>query len=359
MVSTSDITTPQGCKKLLDEALVEGQIGGIYNLAVILQDSILENQTPDKFRESFLPKANATRYLDELSRVLCSQLQQFVVFSSASCGRGNAGQSNYGMANSIMERIIEQRVKDKLPGKAIQWGAIGEVGLVAEMAKDKIDLEIAGTIQQRISACLDVMDQLINNNEPIVSSMVVAQKRKGGKLNVIESVLHIMGIRDLKTISQKSSLAELGMDSLMAVEIKQALEREFEINLTAQDLRVLTFAKLQEISNANNDPATRTKLLSAENELDDDDSSKLFRSFGDEKISKQTILKANNLDPDKFDECALLVPGVEGVVGDALLKIAKDLKIPSFVLQLHKSAEKITVTEIVASVTGVITFQFI
>lgn len=53
--------------------------------------------------------------------------RDFVVFSSVSCGRGNAGQTNYGMANSVMERICEQRKRDGLPGVAIQWGAIGEV----------------------------------------------------------------------------------------------------------------------------------------------------------------------------------------------------------------------------------------
>lgn len=98
-----------------------GAVGGIFNLAVLLRDSIFENQTVETFAESFAPKVFATRYLDELSRVLCQRLQYFVVFSSASCGRGNAGQSNYGMANSIMERIIEKRVRDNLPGKAIQW----------------------------------------------------------------------------------------------------------------------------------------------------------------------------------------------------------------------------------------------
>lgn len=111
----------EGCKELLINSLTHGQIGGIFNLAVLLQDSIFENQSTEKFKECFEPKANATRYLDELSRSLCSKLQYFVIFSSASCGRGNAGQTNYGMANSIMERIIEQRVQEKLPGKAIQW----------------------------------------------------------------------------------------------------------------------------------------------------------------------------------------------------------------------------------------------
>lgn len=93
-------------------------------MAVLLIDSILENQSCDKYFESFGPKVFATKYLDELSRVLCQRLKYFVVFSSASCGRGNAGQTNYGMANSIIERIIEKRVEDNLPGKAIQWVSI-------------------------------------------------------------------------------------------------------------------------------------------------------------------------------------------------------------------------------------------
>lgn len=51
----------------------------------------------------------------------------FIVFSSVSCGKGNAGQTNYGMSNSIMERICEARQRDGYSGKAIEWGAIGEV----------------------------------------------------------------------------------------------------------------------------------------------------------------------------------------------------------------------------------------
>jgi acyl carrier protein len=58
------------------------------------------------------------------------------------------------------------------------------------------------------------------------------------------------GIRDLKTVSLHSTLAELGMDSMMAVEIKQSLEQEFEVFLTAQEIRSLTFARLQELSAA-------------------------------------------------------------------------------------------------------------
>jgi fatty acid synthase len=57
----------------------------------------------------------------------------------------------------------------------------------------------------------------------------------------------VAGIRDLKTISPHSTLAELGMDSMTAVEIKQSLEQEFEVFLTPQEIRSLTFARLKEM----------------------------------------------------------------------------------------------------------------
>lgn len=57
-----------------------------------------------------------TKNLDIASRTLCPTLDYFVAFSSVSCGRGNAGQSNYGFANSTMERICEMRQSVGLPG---------------------------------------------------------------------------------------------------------------------------------------------------------------------------------------------------------------------------------------------------
>ncbi len=62
-------------------------------------------------------KYNGTKYLDQFTRKYSQKsLDYFVVFSSISCGRGNAGQTNYGYANSTMERICEQRQRDSLPG---------------------------------------------------------------------------------------------------------------------------------------------------------------------------------------------------------------------------------------------------
>lgn len=63
VVSTDNITTRNGCERLFKTALQLGPIGGIFNLAVVLRDSILENQSVEKFVECMLPKATATEYL--------------------------------------------------------------------------------------------------------------------------------------------------------------------------------------------------------------------------------------------------------------------------------------------------------
>lgn len=126
------------------------------------------------------------------------------------------------------------------------------------------------------------MDYFLKQEHPVVASMVVAEKRSGGSgsgtivdtvANILGSVLFLFskirshekrknevftqyfnlyftGLKDLKTVSLHSTLAELGMDSMMGVEIKQTLEREFEVFLTPQDIRSLTFAKLYEIAAA-------------------------------------------------------------------------------------------------------------
>lgn len=120
-VSLSDATTPTGAKLLVGDAVQLAPVGGIFNLAVQLRDGLLQNQSPSEFGAVMAAKAWATIYLDEVTRRMCPRLEHFVVFSSVSCGRGNSGQTNYGMANSVMERVVEQRRALGLPGKAIQW----------------------------------------------------------------------------------------------------------------------------------------------------------------------------------------------------------------------------------------------
>lgn len=350
LIHTADISTLEGCRSLLQDAAKMGPVGGIFNLAVALRDGIFANQTPELFVESLSPKAVATQHLDVLSRKLCPKLEHFVVFSSVSCGRGNAGQTNYGMANSVMERIIEIRHKDGLPAKAIQWGAVGEVGLVADMAEDKIDMEIGGTLQQRISSCIQELDNLLSAKSAIVASMVVAEKRSGrsGNESIIDTVMNIMGIRDLKSVSLGTTLSEMGMDSLMAVEIKQSLERDFELVLTPQDLRALTFQKLQEyMETREKDNTDAVKMIFAsEGSLLGMDL--LLHNLGDEAHCNQVMYTLETSAPFSKPSVPtnIIIPGMEGTAGQAWYNIGSNLMSRANVLQLHQFAKLETVSEI-------------
>ncbi|XP_032664083.1 fatty acid synthase-like [Odontomachus brunneus] len=249
----ADASIHKDCASILNSAAVMGPVDAVFNLAVVLKDAIYKNQTVETFEESFKPKAKATKMLDELSRRMCPDLRHFIIFSSVSCGQGNGGQTNYSMANSIIERICEKRVQDGFPGMAIQWGVVGDVGLVVDMMEDNKELVIGGKLQQKILSCLQSLDAFLVQSRPIVGSMVVAKKETDlkGEMNILETVANIMGLKDIKIVGYHTPLSEIGMDSMTVVEVKQTLEREFDVYLTAQDIRNLTIKKLRKMANTN------------------------------------------------------------------------------------------------------------
>ncbi|XP_036148675.1 fatty acid synthase isoform X2 [Monomorium pharaonis] len=349
IIKDIDVTDPKDCEYLLRTAESEASVDAIFNLGVVLKDNILKNQTTETFAESFQSKARATQTLDKLSRKFCPKLRNFVVFSSVSCGRGNAGQSNYGMANSVMERVCEKRAEEGLPGLAIQWGAVGDVGLVADMQENDKELIIGGTLQQKISCCLDELDKFLLQTRPVVSSMVVAEKKSGSGEHdsPIKAVAGILDIKDMKVVSQNTSLAELGMDSMMAVEIRQTLEREFDIFLTTQEISNLTFAKLDKMSNTNVNNYDKQH----ENNLNADKGTyeiKLPVGILEDKdfISElyfDLLTEKQNATTEVF-----LIPGIDGC-GTIFDNLAADIKFSA--TSLHYSINNTNATDVILETT--------
>lgn len=339
---TSNVTEEQGCRELIEEASRLGSVGGIFNLAVALRDGMFENQNAKLFKESFGPKAVATRHLDEISRKLCPDLENFVIFSSVSCGRGNAGQSNYGMANSIMERIIERRHEKQFPGKAIQWGAVGDVGLLADLQEKNTDMQISGTLPQRITSCIEVLDTLLTSDEPIVASMVVAEKQfvEFNRNNVIESLFNILGIRDKKSVSMDSPLSKLGLDSLMTVEITQLLEREFSLFLSLKELQSITLHELEQRTKSKESVAKETLQIPKQSGLE-----MLLKNMSNELRNDETIVCLKNDAKDK-NMRVLIVPGIEGVTAPVWEKLAAKLNHDVYILQLSRATRAETLTDI-------------
>lgn len=57
----------------------------------------------------------------------------------------------------------------------------------------------------------------------------------------------LLGVRDVNNLNADSSLGDLGLDSLMGVEIRQILERDYDIVMAMREIRQLTINKLQEM----------------------------------------------------------------------------------------------------------------
>ncbi|XP_071547019.1 fatty acid synthase-like [Panulirus ornatus] len=248
-VLTQDASTTTSATLLLQMAAEDGPVGGIFHLAMVLKDSLLENQSSETFHFVNHVKGNGAVALDAASRVCCPNLHLWVAFSSIACGKGNAGQTNYGWANSVCERVVEARVKAGLPGVAIQWGGVGDVGVLADTLGD---IEVAGTKPQSVRSVLECLDMLLLGATPVVSSLCLATK-KSGKADgssggsLVKSIANVLGMKDVSKAPLDVTLGDLGLDSLMSVEVKQTLEREADLVLTAAQVRELTLRTLQDM----------------------------------------------------------------------------------------------------------------
>ena len=186
------------------------KIGGIFHLQLILIDGLFENQTPENFNRICSVKSKSLENMDLISRKLYPNIEYFIAFSSVVSSRGNAGQSNYGYTNAVMDRICELRRSDGLNGLSIHWGPIGDVGYVAENIGN--EFQLSGTIQQRITSCLTVLDRILQSNLTICSSFVncdtnIINNHKF-KYDLMKRVAYILGNieRSSFIISNKFSL---------------------------------------------------------------------------------------------------------------------------------------------------------
>ncbi|CAG2166966.1 unnamed protein product [Oppiella nova] len=249
LVSTANGMTIEGTQQLLNEAKNLGPIGGVFHLALALYNELFEQQFLEDFCAAVDIKHKIFAHLDQLSRQLAYKLDYFVVFSSVSCGKGNGGQSNYGFGNSMCERICDERRRDGLHGLAVQYGPIGDVGVMGGVDQG---LGFTSMRKQRIHSCCDVLDKLLAMNTPIVTSYIrVNNQTKEGTLeqNFIESIWRDMNI-DPNVTPNDTTLADIGMESMFAVVLQQKLEKEYKMSLTVNLIKCLTVGLLKESENA-------------------------------------------------------------------------------------------------------------
>uniref|UniRef100_A0AC35TUX3 Carrier domain-containing protein n=1 Tax=Rhabditophanes sp. KR3021 TaxID=114890 RepID=A0AC35TUX3_9BILA len=363
LVSTLNISNEAQAYTLIQNCTEMGPLGGVFHLAMVLRDCLFENQNVQNFVDAAEAKYHGTIFLDNATRKLADKeaLRWFVVFSSITSGRGNAGQTNYGWSNSTMERMIDQRREDGYPGIAIQWGAIGDVGVILENMGDN-NTVVGGTLPQRMPSCLSTFDHFLAWNHAIVSSYIKAEtgaKKSSGGGNLLQTIAHILGVNDVSQLNPDANLGDLGLDSLMGVEIKQALERDYDIVLSMKDIRTLTLNKLQQLAEsggASSEVLQHTEagmLKDAEKEAEKNTAqvlekqlNQLFKMRVDvnELEPEDMVVKCNNIDEGPI---VFFVHSIEGIA-TPLKKVMNKCIFPAYCFQATKSTPQDSIESVAA-----------
>lgn len=249
---------------------------GIVHAAMVLDDGPVLQQTADRMRAVMGPKMSGAWNLHRLTLAL--PLDFFVLFSSFTSLVGNPGQANYVAANCFLDVLAWQRRAMGLPALAINWGAIDEVGYVAQHDEVARHLDRIGIAAFSPDQAVAILASLLRGNRAqIGAARVDWQKVVTAMPHVAASpqFAHLARRSDKKAVRDKGEIfsdrlqsaptgerpalmdaflreriatvsgaaatklnfdlpiVDLGVDSLMAVELEMVIRVEVGIDLPA------------------------------------------------------------------------------------------------------------------------------
>ncbi|MGO3713117.1 SDR family NAD(P)-dependent oxidoreductase [Alcaligenes aquatilis] len=257
----------------------DSSLTGVLHAAAVFDDRLIANMD-----QSSLNKVLQTKLVGAWNLHLATQdvrLSHFVLYSSVTTSIGNPGQANYVAANAGLEGLTRLRQNLGLAASCIAWGPIGDAGYLTrnETVKDSLGKRL-GKAPLQSDQALDQLDRVlaVNGEVSIVANfdwnalarlLTSAQSERFAILNrarkdhdsgsdgqdihtliagktpeqihalvaewVAQEVANILRT-EVDRIETQRSLHDLGMDSLMAVELALGLEQRFGVQLPAMVL---------------------------------------------------------------------------------------------------------------------------
>jgi acyl carrier protein len=249
---------------------------GVIHAAGSLDDGMLRHQNWDGFMRVLLPKVWGAWNLHLLTERI--PLDFFVMFSSAASVMGSPGQGNYAAGNAFMDALAVQRRRQGLPGLSINWGAWSEVGMASSLdSRQQQRLIAQGMNLISPDQGLTLLDQLIKDNHNQIMVLPVNWPKLLGQLETVprllegftqhirkqaqstteanfleqlssiapdghhdallvfvrDQVVKVLGLSSAQTPGLNQGLIEIGMDSLMAVELSNRFRMNFQQSFPA------------------------------------------------------------------------------------------------------------------------------
>ncbi|WP_158896271.1 type I polyketide synthase, partial [Amycolatopsis anabasis] len=264
-ITACDAADRQALAGVLDAVPADCPLTAVVHTAGVLADGTLDTVTPDGLDTVLRAKAQAALNLHELTRD--RQLDAFVLFSSAAGVFGNAGQASYAAANAMLDALAMKRRADGLPATAVAWGAFGGLGMAHGANGDRARRN--GFPAMDPVTAIGALNRVVGHREP---ALVVAdldwarfvpaysdtrrnplidhlpevreiRAARGGGASfregladrtpaerdaelerlVRDQVAGVLGYESPETLSGKRAFADLGFDSLTAVELRNRL----------------------------------------------------------------------------------------------------------------------------------------
>jgi NADPH:quinone reductase-like Zn-dependent oxidoreductase/aryl carrier-like protein len=280
VVGRADVADRRALAQMLSEIRETlPPLRGIVHAAGVIEDGLLARLEPKRFRAVFAPKLAGAWNLHLLTRD--DPLDFLVLFSSVASVLGSPGQGNYAAANAFLDALAHHRRALGLPATSVQWGPWAEVGMAARGGLERI-LEKRGMRPMAADSALEVLEEATQDTRPqtLVASIdwprllaglgetrrsqllvdlaaecgdpqqlsenagreaervlaLAADERQGALVELIQSELStIMGL-ELAELDAEEPLVYVGLDSLMAIELKERLESSLGVTLGIEHL---------------------------------------------------------------------------------------------------------------------------
>ncbi|EDQ85743.1 uncharacterized protein MONBRDRAFT_28930 [Monosiga brevicollis MX1] len=253
------------------QTLPHSRLTAILHTAGVLQDGTFMSLQPRDWRATAAPKQQGLAHLHGLALYLGVRVP-IVAYSSVTACFGAAGQANYAYANAYMDEMMEARCNVGLFGLALQWGPWAEGGMASREAR-----ALARFAQQGIGAVSDEQGQAAlalalhlmaracqaeTANRPAIPSTLCisllasqtspsttesvgtsplesapqAQARAWSEEDVSSQVVQVVSNVAALDLALDDPFMESGLDSLVLIEVRQALNQTLGLSLASHVL---------------------------------------------------------------------------------------------------------------------------